>query len=297
MAKTFAQLTPKLSASTLSAVAALGFETATPVQAATIPLFLSHKDVAAEAVTGSGKTLAFVIPVVETLQRVDKPLAPSQVGAVLVAPTRELARQTFDVLQHFLGHADRRLTSVLLVGGVDVGEDLRRCQSSGCNIIVGTPGRINDVIQRVVKDATGIDLRTTEILVLDEADTLLDMGFAMTLEHILRQLPKQRRTGLFSATQTKEVKALARAGEWMGERERERDRSAPKTKFPTWPAPPSSLGIAESFASSGQTLWKSNARRSSAAVARRAAVRRGEILPVCFPSRENAGRRRAPRGP
>ena len=211
MAKTFAELRPALRESTLAAVSALEFTQATPVQAATIPLFLSHKDVAAEAVTGSGKTIAFVIPVVEILQKMGRALAATEVGAVIISPTRELARQTFEVFQHFIQHADHPLTSVLLTGGADVGQDVARCEAEGCNIIVATPGRLNDVMNRGTRSSS-IDFRACEVLVLDEADTLLDMGFEIVIQHILRGLPKQRRTGLFSATQTREVKALARAG-------------------------------------------------------------------------------------
>lgn len=204
---TFAACTPRLSDKTLGVVASLGFEAMTPVQNATVPLLLTNKDVCVEAVTGSGKTLAFVIPIVELLLRRDTRLRPHEVGAMIISPTRELARQIHEVVELFLA-AHSHLSAVLLVGGTDVQEDLAACEQ-GCNIITATPGRLADIMAR----ADGVpSIRSLEILVLDEADTLLDLGFAETLTDILGKLPKQRRTGLFSATQTTEVRALARAG-------------------------------------------------------------------------------------
>uniref|UniRef100_A0A8B9QKF5 ATP-dependent RNA helicase n=1 Tax=Apteryx owenii TaxID=8824 RepID=A0A8B9QKF5_APTOW len=163
----------------------------TPVQSATIPLFMSNKDVAAEAVTGSGKTLAFVIPILEILLRREEKLKKMQVGAIIITPTRELAIQIDEVLSHFTKHFPN---------------------FSG-NIIVATPGRLEDLFRR---KADGLDLascvKSLDVLVLDEADRLLDMGFEASLNAILDFLPKQRRTGLFSATQTQEVENLVRAG-------------------------------------------------------------------------------------
>ena len=205
-------LSPPLAA----AVAAMGFTTMTPVQAATLPLFLGHKDVAVEACTGSGKTLAFLLPVVERLLRLARPLAPHQIGGIVISPTRELANQTFNIVR--LLTAGTPVSCALLVGGTDVQADLLRCSAQGCNVIVATPGRLLDVLRRVAAHAASpaaapaVDAKALESLVLDEADTLLDLGFADAIGEIIAHLPKQRRTGLFSATQTQEVKALARAG-------------------------------------------------------------------------------------
>ncbi|KAM8814281.1 ATP-dependent RNA helicase DDX55 isoform 2-T2 [Rhynchonycteris naso] len=169
----------------------LGFPYMTPVQSATIPLFLKNKDVAAEAVTGSGKTLAFIIPILEILLRREEKWKKSQVGAIIITPTRELAIQIDEVLSCFTKPFP---------------------QLRG-NIIVATPGRLEDMFQR---KAEGLDLascvRSLDVLVLDEADRLLDMGFEASINTILEFLPKQRRTGLFSATQTQEVENLVRAG-------------------------------------------------------------------------------------
>ncbi|XP_030830917.1 ATP-dependent RNA helicase DDX55 [Strongylocentrotus purpuratus] len=190
----------------------LKFDRMTPVQAATIPLFLGNKDVAAEAVTGSGKTLAFVIPIIEILQRREEPLKKKEVGAIIITPTRELAYQINEVLEHFTSGLLPNLTKLLLIGGSSPLADLEKLQE-GANILIATPGRLEDMFER---PTTGISLpamvKSLEVLVLDEADRLLDMGFTKSINTILGYLPKQRRTGLFSATQTEEVEALIRAG-------------------------------------------------------------------------------------
>uniref|UniRef100_A0A8C4M0E7 ATP-dependent RNA helicase n=1 Tax=Equus asinus TaxID=9793 RepID=A0A8C4M0E7_EQUAS len=190
----------------------LGFPYMTPVQSATIPLFLKNKDVAAEAVTGSGKTLAFVIPILEILLRREEKLKKSQVGAIIITPTRELAIQIDEVLSHFT-QPFPQFSQILWIGGRNPGEDVARFKEQGGNIIVATPGRLEDMFRR---KAEGLDLascvRALDVLVLDEADRLLDMGFEASINTILEFLPKQRRTGLFSATQTQEVENLVRAG-------------------------------------------------------------------------------------
>ncbi|XP_057600343.1 ATP-dependent RNA helicase DDX55 isoform X4 [Hippopotamus amphibius kiboko] len=190
----------------------LGFPYMTPVQSATIPLFLKNKDVAAEAVTGSGKTLAFVIPILEILLRREEKLRKSQVGAIVITPTRELAVQIDEVLSRFTKPFPQ-FSQILWIGGRNPGEDVARFKERGGNIIVATPGRLEDMFRR---KGEGLDLascvRSLEVLVLDEADRLLDMGFEASINTILEFLPKQRRTGLFSATQTQEVENLVRAG-------------------------------------------------------------------------------------
>ncbi|KAM9371743.1 ATP-dependent RNA helicase DDX55 [Phaethornis superciliosus] len=201
-----------LSPGVLQALRDLGFARMTPVQSATIPLFMSNKDVAAEAVTGSGKTLAFVIPILEILLRREEKLKKMQVGAIIITPTRELAIQIEEVLSHFTKHFPR-FSQILLIGGRNPMEDVEKFKEQGGNIIVATPGRLEDLFRR---KADGLDLascvKSLDVLVLDEADRLLDMGFEASLNTILDFLPKQRRTGLFSATQTQEVENLVRAG-------------------------------------------------------------------------------------
>jgi ATP-dependent RNA helicase DDX55/SPB4 len=198
----------------LSAVADLGFTDMTPVQAASIRLFLSHKDMMVQACTGSGKTLAFLIPIFTMLCRMSTPLQKNQVGSIVISPTRELATQTHKVAMHFhsfLGATDASkhcAEPLLLVGGTDLELDFGLVRDKGANLIIATPGRLLHVMGKCDE----LDFREFEVLVLDEADTLLDLGFENTINSILKMLPKQRRTGLFSATMTREVKELARAG-------------------------------------------------------------------------------------
>jgi ATP-dependent RNA helicase DDX55/SPB4 len=141
-AKLFSEL--RLSEPTLSVLDGLGFEVMTPVQAAVIPYFLANNDVCVESITGSGKTLAYVVPMVERLLRRSWPV--NEVGAVVIAPTRELARQIGTVVGRFCEKTSLKLS--LLVGGTDVAEDVRRCSVDGCNVVIGTPGRLLDVITR-----------------------------------------------------------------------------------------------------------------------------------------------------
>lgn len=143
MAKLFSELS--LLPTTLAVLADLGFDRMTPVQAATLPYFLANSDVVVEACTGSGKSLAYIVPVVERLLRAPRVWASAEVGGIIVAPTRELARQIGSIVEKFCEKA--ALKSVLLVGGTDVSEDVRACVG-GCNVIVATPGRLLDVITR-----------------------------------------------------------------------------------------------------------------------------------------------------
>lgn len=195
----------------------------TPVQASAIPLFLSYKDVVAEAVTGSGKTLAFVIPILEILQRRETPLKRHELGAVVVCPTRELAEQTMQVVQRFLEAQPQRSSGdgkdaaqqgciggvQLCVGGTNVSpaEDYRHFREEGPDILVGTPGRMEELLKK-----PGVRTGELDVLVMDEADRLLDLGFAQPIRALLAYLPKQRRTGLFSATMTEALTELVRVG-------------------------------------------------------------------------------------
>jgi len=194
----------------------------TPVQAATIPLFLANKDVSVEATTGSGKTLAFGIPIVEILMRNVFNVVPGEdeeadgagdakyrIGALVLAPTRELASQIHTIMAQLCAAQQPPLSCALFTGGSHkVSDNIRAFEDCGAHVVVGTPGRVADLHSKCAV----FRLNKVEVLVLDEADTLLDMGFRDIVVKILSLLPKQRRTGLFSATQTKEVKDLARAG-------------------------------------------------------------------------------------
>jgi ATP-dependent RNA helicase DDX55/SPB4 len=211
---------PRLSKGVLEYVQKQGFTRMTPVQAATIPQFLSHKDVAVQSVTGSGKTLAFLIPVLEILQQ--KSFKRKQIGALILSPTRELAQQTFTVAKG-LCECCSQPEPLLLVGGGSsnsnnsssssnarpVTTDVTSFQELGCDLVIGTPGRINDILSRFAV----MDCSELICLVLDEADVLLNMGFATTLQNILSHLPKMRRTALFSATQSSSTSSSLT--EWM----------------------------------------------------------------------------------
>uniref|UniRef100_A0A673CR78 ATP-dependent RNA helicase n=1 Tax=Sphaeramia orbicularis TaxID=375764 RepID=A0A673CR78_9TELE len=209
---TWDSLPVKLNDSILETLKELEFTYMTPVQSACIPLFMGNKDVAAEAVTGSGKTLAFVIPIIELLLKREEKLKKMQVGALVITPTRELGLQISEVVGTFLQKFPQ-FTQILLIGGSNPIEDVEKFKEQGANIVIATPGRLEDMFRR---KADGLDLassvKSLDVLVLDEADRLLDMGFEASLNTILSYLPKQRRTGLFSATQTQELEKLVRAG-------------------------------------------------------------------------------------
>ncbi|CAI5667616.1 ATP-dependent RNA helicase DDX55 [Oreochromis niloticus] len=209
---TWDRLPVKLNEKILQTLDELKFTHMTPVQSACIPLFMSNKDVAAEAVTGSGKTLAFVIPIIELLLKREEKLKKMQVGALVITPTRELAVQISEVMEQFIEKFPQ-FKQILLIGGSNPAEDVEKFKDKGANIVIATPGRLEDMFRR---KSDGLDLassvKSLDVLVLDEADRLLDMGFEASLNTILGYLPKQRRTGLFSATQTQELEKLVRAG-------------------------------------------------------------------------------------
>lgn len=213
----FENLQPSLSEGVLKYVKEMKFTRMTPVQEATIPQLMSRKDVAVQAVTGSGKSLAFLIPVVEYLQKAS--LKRQQIGALILSPTRELALQTHSVAKS-LCEACGMTEPLLLVGGSSSGKssagsyrpvtvDLQNFQRTGSDFVIGTPGRVEDVLTKYAV----LDTSELEMLILDEADVLLNMGFAQTLQSILGKLPKMRRTGLFSATTSSSINASLK--EWM----------------------------------------------------------------------------------
>ncbi|KAL5490329.1 SPB4 [Sanghuangporus weigelae] len=212
----------------LDIINSLGFTQMTPVQASTIPLFMKHKDVVVEAVTGSGKTLSFVIPIIEKLVRREKRLRKTEIGAVVISPTRELATQIHSVFELFINSQPKSDESededasrkedesypppFLLTSSSDSSpaEDIRRFLETGADIVVGTPGRIEEFL--LGKGRNIVSVKELEVLVLDEADRLLDLGFTQCLTRVLAALPKQRRTGLFSATMTDALSELVRVG-------------------------------------------------------------------------------------
>ncbi|KAL4225163.1 ATP-dependent RNA helicase ddx55 [Mactra antiquata] len=209
MVDSWSKVSQSITKSTLTTLEKLKFISPTPVQAACIPLLLNYKDVAAEAITGSGKTLAFVIPILELLKKRDVPWKKHEVGAVIVSPTRELAQQIYEVVESFLEDVPNLSVSLVIGGKINYVDN-----SHIANIIIGTPGILEALFDKKINGVIELSrcVKSLEVLVLDEADRLLDMGFEASVNTILYHLPKQRRTGLFSATQTDEVEKLIRAG-------------------------------------------------------------------------------------
>ncbi|AJU37590.1 Spb4p [Saccharomyces cerevisiae YJM1083] len=181
----------------------MGFETMTPVQASTIPMLAGNKDVVVDSVTGSGKTAAFVIPVLEKVVKEEantSKFKKAHFHSLIIAPTRELSRQIESVVLSFLEHYPSDLFPIkcqLLVGTNEatVRDDVSNFLRNRPQILIGTPGRVLDFLQM-----PAVKTSACSMVVMDEADRLLDISFIKDTEKILRLLPKQRRTGLFSAT-------------------------------------------------------------------------------------------------
>ena len=196
------------------AVRSEGYETPTPIQAKAIPHIVAGKDLLGCAQTGTGKTAAFALPLLHRLSAtppVNAPSAPAlkpgqhvhqsqgpksgkgrRTRALILSPTRELASQIAESFQAYGKHADLR--GAVIFGGVSQGAQTRALQN-GIDILVATPGRLMDLM-----DQGYVDLRFVQILVLDEADRMLDMGFIDPIRKIVAKLPKERQTLMFSAT-------------------------------------------------------------------------------------------------
>jgi ATP-dependent RNA helicase DDX10/DBP4 len=175
----------------------------TDVQAKAIPLALKGHDILGAAKTGSGKTLAFLIPVLENLYRLQHIGTDAGLGALIISPTRELAIQIFDVLRK-VGRYGHMFAAGLVIGGKSL--ESERQALTKMNILVGTPGRL---LQHLSQTAA-FNVDDLKMLVLDEADRILDMGFQKDVDAIVEYLPKERQTLLFSATQSRKVSDLAR---------------------------------------------------------------------------------------
>eukprot|EP01103_Thecamoeba_quadrilineata_P000273 TRINITY_DN10227_c0_g1_i1.p1 TRINITY_DN10227_c0_g1~~TRINITY_DN10227_c0_g1_i1.p1 ORF type:complete len:809 (-),score=233.75 TRINITY_DN10227_c0_g1_i1:28-2454(-) len=190
-----------LSSRTQKALEEAGFRNLTEIQAAAIPHALAGRDILGAAKTGSGKTLAYLIPLLEKLFLKD--WTPEDgLGALIISPTRELALQIFEVLRQVgINHT---FSAGLVIGGKDITQEQKHIGTM--NILVATPGRILQHMDQTVD----FDCSNLQILVLDEADRLLDLGFEKTVNAILENLPNNRQTLLFSATQTKSITALSR---------------------------------------------------------------------------------------
>jgi ATP-dependent RNA helicase RhlE len=191
-----------LEAGILRAIQKAGYARPTPVQAAAIPKVMQGHDLIGIAQTGTGKTAAFVLPMLHRLAMSPRKGKPRGVNTLILAPTRELAIQIMENIRAYGPHLPVRVAAIY--GGVDEAAQIRSLQR-GVHIIVATPGRLLDLIGRHRLDFTPL-----EMLVLDEADRMLHMGFLPDIEAIIGMLPKRRQTLMFSATLSKEVESLAR---------------------------------------------------------------------------------------
>ncbi len=190
----------------MHAIADLGFEYCTPIQSEILPYSLSDYDVSGQAQTGTGKTAAFLIAILmhQREHPLDPPPRPGTPRALILAPTRELAMQIGGDAEDLARYLDTKVQ--IVVGGIDFERQRRALENDRADIVVATPGRLIDFMQRRV-----VNLRQVEILVIDEADRMLDMGFIPDVRRIVAQTPRRhnRQTMFFSATVSKAVRELA----------------------------------------------------------------------------------------
>jgi ATP-dependent RNA helicase RhlE len=191
-----------LSPELLRAVAESHYADPTPVQQEAIPAILAGKDVWACAQTGSGKTAAFALPLLQNAQQRDRG-TPLALHTLVLVPTRELAAQVGESIRHFAAYLPQPLKVIDVFGGVSINPQMMVLRG-GADMVVATPGRLLDLV-----DHNALRLASTAALVLDEADRLLDLGFADELTNIILRLPKRRQNLLFSATFPPAVRALA----------------------------------------------------------------------------------------
>jgi ATP-dependent RNA helicase RhlE len=194
----------KLAPAILEAVREQGYDTPTPIQAEAIPAVLEGHDLLAGAQTGTGKTAAFTLPLLHRLQDGAEPVKRGQhrpVRALVLAPTRELAAQVEESVKAYGKHL--KLKSAVIFGGVGMNPQINALQK-GVDILVATPGRLLDLAEQ-----GHLDLSQVQILVLDEADRMLDMGFIHDVKKVLKLVPKNKQSLLFSATFSDEIRELA----------------------------------------------------------------------------------------
>lgn len=188
-----------LSTELLSAIKDQGYTTPTPIQLQAIPSILKGRDIIAAAQTGTGKTAGFTLPLLQLLS--NNPKSDHRIRALIVTPTRELAAQVQQSVATYGRHLP--LKSCVVFGGVKINPQIAQLKRR-CDIVIATPGRLLDLVEQ-----RAINLSSVEILVLDEADRMIDVGFLPDIRRIIKLLPKQRQNLLFSATFSDEIKALA----------------------------------------------------------------------------------------
>ncbi len=185
----------------VKAITEKGYQEATPIQIQAIPLIIDRHDILASAQTGTGKTAGFTLPLLQVLMNTKKNGLNHTVRALILTPTRELASQVGENVKSYGRHLPFKTQVVF--GGVNINSQIRKLQS-GADILIATPGRLLDLVSQQI-----IDLSHVEILVLDEADRMLDMGFIHDIKKILKLMPSKRQNLLFSATFSEEIKKLA----------------------------------------------------------------------------------------
>jgi len=191
-----------LSPAILTAVTEKGYDTPSPIQEKAIPAVLSGRDVMAAAQTGTGKTAGFTLPLLEILSKSGKKVQSNQVRALVLTPTRELAAQVAESVSDYSKNLPIR--SSVVFGGVKINPQMQRLRQ-GVDVLVATPGRLLDLYNQ-----NAVKFDNLEVLILDEADRMLDMGFIHDIKKILRVLPKQRQNLLFSATFSDDIRKLAK---------------------------------------------------------------------------------------
>ena len=190
-----------LSLEILKSIKKLGYQTPTEIQSRVIPLVLEGKDVLGRAQTGTGKTAGFILPLLHILKNSKQKASPFTPKLLVITPTRELADQVHKNAVNYGQYLE--LKTALVYGGVPIHTQIRKLKK-GVDILIATPGRLLDHLNQKT-----IDLSSTQNIVLDEADSMLDMGFIHDIRKILSKLPEKRQTLLFSATFTKSIRKLA----------------------------------------------------------------------------------------
>jgi ATP-dependent RNA helicase RhlE len=185
----------------LKAVADQGYDTPSPIQAKAIPVVLEGRDVMAAAQTGTGKTAGFTLPLLEILSK-GQPARANQVRSLVLTPTRELAAQVAESVETYGKHL--KLRSAVVFGGVKINPQMMKLRG-GVDILIATPGRLLDLYQQ-----NAMSFNKLEVLILDEADRMLDMGFINDIRKILKALPENRQNLMFSATFSDEIRDLAK---------------------------------------------------------------------------------------
>lgn len=185
----------------LSSLKSSNYQNATPIQEQAIPFIFAKKDILGIAKTGSGKTLAYTIPALQNSLVAKKTIENRAVRSLILVPTRELAVQVGDVISQLSTPLDKRIKSMSVFGGVSINPQMQKL--NGIEILVATPGRLLELVEN-----NAVKLNSIEMLILDEADKMLNLGFKKEMDAIFRLLPSKRQNLLFSATLSEQIEAL-----------------------------------------------------------------------------------------